>query len=50
MLYASTALVAGAVTDVAVNLGLALIGALGALLVGVVAHLTRTSLHPPQKA
>jgi hypothetical protein len=50
MLFASTALTLATVTDVAIDIGLALVGALGALVVGVVAHLTRTSLHPPQGA
>ncbi|HUT78409.1 MAG TPA: hypothetical protein VM285_12015 [Polyangia bacterium] len=50
MLFASTSLIAGTVTDIAMDIGLALVGALGALLIGVAAHLTRTALHPPQKA
>lgn len=50
MLLVSTAFGAATVADVAMDIGLALAGALGALGIGAAAHLTRTSLHPPQKA
>ena len=50
MLLVSTAFSVATVGAVAMDIGLALVGALGALAIGAVAHLTRTSLHPPEKA
>jgi hypothetical protein len=49
VLLTTTAFSSATVGEVAMDLALALAGALGALAIGAAAHLTRASLHPPQK-